>query len=357
MKKIISIVGARPNFIKLTALAPCLKRKFNHIVIHTGQHYDYDLSTQFFGDFKIDSPKYNLEVGSGSHANQTAAIMIAAEKTLIVEKPDLVVVYGDTNSTMAGALAAAKLQIPVAHAEAGDRCGNKDMPEEINRIVTDHLSALLFASSKNSLSNLRKENIKNAYFTGDLMLDATKSIKVSSDNILDFYELKPQEYIYATIHRAENTASIARIKKVLESLNLVGVKVILPLHPRTRKLLQKEKFTPKELINIHFTKPIPYPHSISLIKSAKVVVTDSGGVQKEAFWLRVPCITLRSEIEETEVIKSGWVKLVNPNTNADVLKRIIFTFNKPKKHPAIYGTGNAAKIITQKITEFLKNEK
>lgn len=356
MKKIVSIVGARPNFIKLSALCPLLEKNFNHIIVHTGQHYDYGLSKSLFLELHIKKPNYNLLVRSGTHAAQTATILLRAEKVIKDEKPDLVIVYGDTNSTLGGALVASKLNIPVAHVEAGERCGNLTVAEEVNRIVVDHISDLLFASSQEGLKNLKKENLENAFFTGDLMIDSAKQTHINANQILKTFNLNNKKYLYATLHRAENTTGPEVIKMIINILNDIGYKIILSLHPRTAKVLKDTKISTADFQNIIFVKPQPYKNSLALIKSAKFVITDSGGIQKEAFHFKTPCVVLRGEIEQKELVKSGWTYLVNPRKDLNYLKNIIEKFSPPNSHPNFYGRGTASKVIIGLIKSYFKHE-
>lgn len=320
--KIISVVGARPQFIKI---APLIKawdkhnleyrtQKIKHILVHTGQHYDLEMSHLFFQELSIPAPDYNLGVGSGSHSYQVGNMLINLEEVLLKEKPDVVLVYGDTNSTLAGALAAAKLQIPVGHIEAGLRSFNRKMPEEINRVLTDHISNYLFCPTKTAVSNLRKEGItKGVYLVGDVMYEIfAKSLSLLKDRgILSKLGLNSKEYFLLTIHRGENTDNARNLRSILTALRQIKERVVFPVHPRTRKVLKKLKwFSPRKFKNISFINPLSYFDMLTLEKNAKKILTDSGGVQKEAYWLKVPCITLRDETEWVETVKGGWNVLV-----------------------------------------------
>jgi len=316
---IVSIVGARPQFIKLAPLSKVLREEgFKETIVHTGQHYDDNMSDIFFKELEISEPDYNLGIGSGSHGEQTGKMLIAIEEVLMKRKPDLVIVYGDTNSTLAGALASSKLHIKLAHVEAGLRSFNKMMPEEINRIVTDHLSDILFCPTETAVKNLEKEGItKGVYLVGDIMFDALMYFSRMSEEkskILQNLKLNPKEYYLLTIHRAENTDNYDRLKNILLAIAQFRRKAVFPIHPRTRSRIKEfnlGNYLDNE--NILLIDPVGYLDMISLEKNAFAIFTDSGGVQKEAFWLRVPCITLRDETEWIETVKYGWNTLVGAN--------------------------------------------
>ena len=353
--KILIVVGARPNFVKVSPLLEEIKkyRQIKPILVHTGQHYDFEMSQVFFQDLKIPKPDYNLGVGSGSHAYQTAEIMKRLEPVILKEKPDLVIVVGDVNSTLAGALTAAKLHIPVAHIEAGLRSYDKFMPEEINRLLTDHISQLLFCPTKTAVENLKKEGIKKGiYNVGDIMYDIFKSkIKNQKSKILQKLELKPKSYLLLTIHRPSNVDNLENLKNILEAIKESNEKIIFPAHPRTKKQLKKLKLK-IENWKLKIIAPQGYVDMLCLEKNTKKILTDSGGVQKEAYWSRIPCLTLRKETEWVETVKSGWNKLVNRNKNK-IIQTINF-FQPQKKQPQYFGSGKASQKILQILYKYGK---
>lgn len=379
--KIVNVVGARPQFIKLAPILKAIEKhnrnskdKFvKEILIHTGQHYDYEMSGVFFDKLGLKSPDYHLGVGSGTHGSQTGRMLEEIETVLIEEKPDLVIVYGDTNSTLAGALAAAKLHIPVAHVEAGLRSFNREMPEEINRILTDHVSDFLFCPTETAVENLRKEGFFNiinngkllhnhldlnnlpyqrplAINTGDVMYDAVLiylNLAEKESKILQDLNLKPNNYALATIHRAENTDEPERLKAIFAGLEAIvqnGIPVILPLHPRTHKQASAMKLFSD---GVRVMEPVSYLDMLLLEKNAKVILTDSGGVQKEAFFFSVPCVTLREETEWIEMVETGWNVLVG--CDPERICRTALEAKKGIEPIKPYGEGNAA----QKIISFL----
>lgn len=306
--KIITILGTRPEIIKLSPLIPLLDNEFNHKIIHTGQHYSYNMDKLFFEDLKLRDCDYTLNIGSASHAQQTGMMMKEIEMVLLKEKPDLVLVQGDTNSTLAGALTASKLQIKVAHIEAGCRSFDKQMPEEINRILVDHCANLLFATDENAYHNLLREGIskENIYLVGNTSVDAClRAINLFKRDKLD-KKFEKQDYVLVTIHRQENT-SLNKLKKIINSLNMISkrIKVIFPVHPRTRKILDKNEFKVNE--NLRLTDPLGYKDFIGLLGNCRFVMTDSGGIQEEAAILNVPCLILRDNTE--------WINLVNVGKN------------------------------------------
>lgn len=338
---IASVVGARPQFIKAAPINRAFTRYgIKNSLIHTGQHFDENMSDIFFKQLEIDEPTHNLNIHGGPHGDMTARMLSAIENILTNSKPDALLVYGDTNSTLAGSLAASKLNIPVFHVEAGLRSFNKTMPEEINRVLTDHVSALLFTPTKTAVHNLEKEGItKGVIQVGDVMYDsclhAQQSIKKPE---YDF------PYALMTLHRQSTTENIDTLKKSVEYANSVAeqnnLKIIFPIHPRTKKLYEQANIQTNRIIT---REPVGYFETQSLLKFANLVLTDSGGLQKEAYFHHTPCITLRSETEWTETIDSGWNKLW---TSAD--------WKNPRTEITDYGTGNAAELITQSIIDYFK---
>ena len=351
MLKICSVIGARPQFIKASPLSSALKDNFHEIMINTGQHYDHEMSATFFEELSLPEPNYNLEIGSGKHGEQTAAMLSSMEEIFIKENPDAVMVYGDTNSTIAGALAAAKLHIPVIHVEAGLRSYNKRMPEEINRIVTDHVSDFLFVPSETSKKNLLKEGIiKGVHVVGDIMYDSILMHGPRArekSNILSKLKIKNENYYLATIHRAENTDTESRLQSIFESFSKIKATLILPLHPRTKKYINKYSLIPAD--NIKIIDPVGYLDMLRLMQQSSAVLTDSGGVQKEAYYLKVPCITLRSETEWIETVEVGWNKVVDADP-AEILKAVNNSEKvKERSHTELYGDGDTAKQIVDTL--------
>lgn len=357
--KIVSVVGARPQFIKVKPIIDELRKKrIKHLLIHTGQHYDYQMSKVFFDELKIPKPDYNLGVGSHSHGKQTASMLERIEKVLFKEKPDLVVVYGDTNSTLAGALAAAKLNLPVAHIEAGLRSFRKDMPEEINRVLTDHISTLLFCPTHNALQNLRKEGMtKGLFFVGDVMLDVFKAeIMKIGQGIVKKLKLSCKGYILLTIHRQENTNDPKNLIAMLHSLEQCGKKIIFPIHPRTNSILLKfPGFNKSKFNNLLFIKPVSYTEMLGLESNAGLILTDSGGVQKEAYFLKTPCLTLRRETEWIETLSNGWNKSIG--FEPKWIRRRLESYKQPFSQKQFFGGGQAAKKIVRIIGQYFRRGK
>ncbi len=311
--------------------------------MHTGQHYDYEMSGVFFDGLELPQPDTNLGVGSGSHGSQTGAMLKSIEDVLLAELPDYVLIYGDTNSTLAGALAASKLSIPVAHVEAGLRSFNRRMPEEINRVVADHLSDLLLCPSDTAVTNLAAEGIsQNVHLVGDVMLDVLNWTKRQTDvdrsAILDRFGLRRQAYLLATVHRSENTDDVARLAGILNAFNSIDEPVVFPVHPRARKIIAEMGFRPEP--HVHLIDPMGYLDMVVLVGSARLVLTDSGGLQKEAYWLSVPCLTLRNETEWVETVEAEWNLLVGSDSKQII--DAVHSFAPPDSHPALYGDGAAA---------------
>jgi UDP-GlcNAc3NAcA epimerase len=348
MIKLLTVVGARPQFIKAAAVSQALNNCSNiqEVLLHTGQHFDYEMSEIFFQELNIPRAKYNLNIGSMLHGAMTGKMLEEIEKILLIEKPDAVLVYGDTNSTLAGSLAAAKLHIPICHIEAGLRSFNRKMPEEINRIMTDHLSHLLFCPTRISIMNLKNEGVTQGVFhVGDVMYDMALKIAPivqRRSSILEKYSLKEKKYAFATVHRAENTDSSERLNKIIcyliEESARQQLKVILPLHPRLKKLLNKYELNFGSII---VCNPIGYLDTQSLLQNAVLIFTDSGGIQKEAYFHGVPCVTLRNETEWTETIQAGWNRLWR-----DPL------YITPRVPIEEYGGGMSAEQIKEKILQF-----
>jgi len=363
--KIVTIIGARPQFIKAATISRAIaahnrltpeSSPLTEVIIHTGQHYDDNMSAIFFRQLEIPEPNYNLNIGSCYHGVQTGRMMIAIEDVLLKENPDWILIYGDTNSTLAGALAAAKLHIRIAHVEAGLRSYNRLMPEEINRIVADQLSNLLFCPSQVAVSNLAAEGIINGVtVTGDVMADALQfaALKAATQSdILPRLGLQPKGYLLATVHRAENTDDHDRLGNIMHALSKLAESevVVLPLHPRTKKILEDTSpsllaFSPSRL---QLIDPVGYFDIIALEKSASKILTDSGGMQKEAYWLKVPCITLRDATEWIETVESGWNIL--GGANCDRISEAVRSLKVPFAHPVLYGDGKAAEKIVSTIS-------
>jgi UDP-N-acetylglucosamine 2-epimerase len=344
--KVASIVGARPQFIKMAMLDKQLKNnpEIKEIIIHTGQHYDKNMSKDFFDELDIPEPDYYLGVVSDTQGKQTAMMMERIEKVLSEEKPDWVLVYGDTNSTLAGVLTAAKLHLKTAHIEAGLRSYNSEMPEEINRIVTDHISDMLFVPTENAMKILKSEGLeKKSYLVGDVMYDSILHYINVAEKKYKLSDIVPYaEYYLATIHRQENTDDINNLKQIFEAFGLLDLPVIIPVHPRTRKYLKDIKIQQ----NVKIIDPTGYLKMLILIKNAIKVLTDSGGVQKEAYFLKKPCITLRKETEWIETLENGWNFTVGIDTKL-ILEKVKDT--KTGFQKKYFGDGNAASKIVEAI--------
>ena len=374
MIKFITIIGARPQIIKAAAISRAIKNKFSkeitEIIVHTGQHYDQNMSEVFFQELDIPKPNYNLKVGSGKHGVQTADMIKGIEHILEIEAPEYIILYGDTNSTLAGAIAASKINVPIVHVEAGLRSFNKNMPEEINRILCDQVSSLLFSPTKTGYINLLNEGFKDnkmpftfnnpgVFHCGDIMYDNSLYFADKADKnskILKNLSLKDKPFILATIHRNQNTDDVNRLQVIFDSLLKVvkenNIDIVLPIHPRTRKMLinlNKKSFSEIENNNhIQIIDPVPFLDMISLEKSASLIITDSGGVQKEAYFFKKPCVILRPETEWVEVIESGVGVLADANEEK-ILGSVKKFLNNQFSYPPIFGDGKAAEFICSTI--------
>ena len=353
--KIVTIIGARPQFIKASILSLEFSKDqlIQEVIIHTGQHFDHNMSQIFFEEMLIPPPRYNLGVQNLSHGAMTGRQLEKVEEILLKEKPDFVLVYGDTNSTLAGALAAVKIHIPIIHVESGLRSFNRKMPEEINRLLTDHISSILFVPSKVSLNNLIREGIdrKKIFNVGDIMFDSTLYFSKKADHtskILDQLGIQKRNYILTTIHRPENTDSSIKLKNIFDALSSLDTQVIIPIHPRTKGKLAEYKCNIGK--NIKLIDPVGFFDMIILEKNASKIATDSGGIQKEAFFHGVPCITMREQTEWVELLDIG-VNILTGSSNFDNLKKALNSDLKHFEPNNIYGSGNTA----NKIRKILKS--
>jgi len=353
---IISVVGARPQFIKAAPVCRALRAAHDEVLVHSGQHYDYEMSDVFFDQLGIPKPDYNLAVGSGSHARQTGEMMPMLEALFEEKRPDAVLVYGDTNTTLAGGLAAAKIGVPVAHVEAGLRSFNRTMPEEINRIVVDHVSDVLLCPTRASVANLRAEGITNGvHLVGDVMLDTARFFAehVDASETLDAFGVVEGEFFFATVHRAGNADSESRLKAIIEAFSRLELPVLWAVHPRTHANL--ERFGLLERVeaqsNIKAVPPVSYIETVSLLRSAAGLLTDSGGMQKEAYFFGIPCVTLREETEWVETVELGWNRLAGADTARIV--EAASAMSVPAQHPDVYGDGRAAEAIVSALETHL----
>jgi UDP-GlcNAc3NAcA epimerase len=350
---VVTIVGARPQFIKAAVLSRVIGNLHDvtESIVHTGQHYDARMSDIFFDELELPRPQHTLHVGSGTHARQTGEMMIAIEQLLMEEAPDAVLVYGDTNSTIAGSLTAAKLGIPVAHIEAGLRSFDRSMPEEINRCVTDHLSTWHFCPTEVAANNLQREGIvQNVSIVGDVMYDALLyySREAAGGNVLGEIGVDQNAYALCTIHRAGNTDDSDRFRAIWQAISSLAIvlPVVLPLHPRTLKVINNLDLSIPQ--GVHVVEPVGYLEMLELERNSRLILTDSGGVQKEAYMQRVPCLTMRENTEWTETIDSGWNRLVGSDPQqlmaaaADILRS-----GPPESHPELYGDGHAGEKVMQ----------
>jgi len=341
--QILSVVGNRPQFIKSAPLSLALRNRTEEIVLHTGQHYDHELSQVFFDELGLEPPKHRLEAGSGSHAEQTARMLPGIEAAVVEEKPDLVLVYGDTNSTLAGALAASKLRVPVAHVEAGLRSFDRTMPEELNRVLVDRVSTLLFAPSDIAVANLTDEGItEGVHEVGDVMLDANLRLAPIARKRSEALELAGVEagaYALVTVHREANTREPA-LGRIVEALNALEEPVVFPLHPRTAAAIESQRL--RLAGHVHPRPPAGYLDFAALASQARVILTDSGGVQKEAYWYGVPCVTLRENTEWVETVEGGWNRLAG--TDPAAIAQAVAEAAPRNTHPPLYGDGHAADL-------------
>ncbi len=344
----MTVVGARPQFVKASPLSRELRRRHSEVLVHTGQHYDHGMSALFFEELGLPAPDYHLGVGSGPHGAQTGAMLAALEAVLEKERPAAVVVYGDTNSTLAGALAAAKLGIPIAHVEAGLRSFNRAMPEEVNRVVTDHLSQWLFAPSDHAAGQLAREGITaGVHVVGDIMVDALELHReraAARTRVLDELGLVVHGYYLATVHRAENTDDPNRLWGIFTALGRLERPVVIPIHPRTRESVATLALPMAE--NLRVVEPQGYLDMLALQAHAACVLTDSGGIQKEAYWLRVPCVTLRNETEWVETVATGWNVLAGTDPDR-IVAAVRSSPGGGREHPPLYGGGTAAREIVE----------
>jgi len=350
--KIIHIVGARPQFIKAAMVSRAWNSFDGEYLLHTGQHYSVKMSRLFFDELNLRKPDVNLEVGSGSHAEQTSKMLMGIDQYLEDIQPDHVIIYGDTNSTLAGALAVSKREIPFSHVEAGLRSYNRSMPEEINRIVSDHLSNLLFCPTEQAVRNLSTEGVKeNVHLVGDVMADALFSFKKIANNqsrILELLNLQPKKYVLATAHRGENVDDKKNLSQIIDGLRGIDQVIILPLHPRTKKMVDIFNLSFPE--NVRVVDPVGYLDMLVLEENAECILTDSGGIQKEAYLLGVRCITMREETEWVETVDAGWNFLAG--ANHEKIKNSFYDFYPGENRPQIYGSGDAADKIVQVIKSF-----
>ena len=347
----LTVVGARPEFVQTAPLAREIAARpgIEGGLIHTGQHYDYEMSELFFSQLELPEPLYHLGVGSASHGVQTGAMLAELDRVYMAEQPDVVITHGDTNSTLAAALSAAKLGISVAHVEAGLRSWNRAMPEELNRVVTDHIADLLFCPGETAAANLRSEGITDGVFiVGDLMQDSLHWTlrSVDRDATLSSHGLRPGEYFFATIHRAENTDDQDRLAAILAGLEKVAklYPVVLPAHPRTRPKI-RDLGVPA---GVRVIDPVGHPEAMALVHDAAAVITDSGGLQKEVYWLETPCVTIRTETEWVETVAVGWNRLADADPIAIELAVKTAVEEQPP-HPNLYGDGHAARRIVDRL--------
>jgi len=348
--KVLTVVGARPQFIKAAPVSEVLRRKHEEFLVHTGQHYDEAMSDLFFRQLHIPAPDINLGVGSGTHGEQTGAMLPGIESVALAQKPDCVMVYGDTNSTLAGALVGAKLHIPVVHVEAGLRSYDRRMPEEVNRVVADHLAALLLCPTQSAVANLAREGVTDGVrMVGDVMFDAFRQnleVAKRSTGILPKLGVASGEYALLTLHRAENVDQLEVLARVMRGVNDSDRRVVFPVHPRTRKALAGAGIGPAP--NVHLIDPVGYLEMLVLEENAEVIVTDSGGVQKEAYFAGRPCITLRDRTEWTETVAAGWNILVG--TDPAAISSAMRDFRPHGERPELFGDGHASERVVEALS-------
>ncbi len=351
---VLSIIGNRPQYIKAAVVSRSVRAVADEVLLDTGQHYDYELAGVFFDELDLPRPDIELGVGSDTHARQTAAMLKGVAEAIAAVSPRLVLVYGDTNSTLAGALAAAKLNVPVAHVEAGLRSFDRRMPEEVNRVLTDHLSSLLLCPTDTAVRNLAREGIvAGVVNTGDVMLDlATATLTDERERaVLLRFDVKPGGYILATAHRQSNTDDVAHLEAILTALGGRTETVVFPAHPRTVASIDRNGLGDLVAPNIVLTGPVGYVESLALVKNARVVATDSGGMQKEAYFFGVPCVTMRDTSEWVETLESGWNVLVG--ADAEALAAALADPPRGAQRPAFYGQGDAGKHVAIALRQFL----
>ena len=358
MKKILTVLGARPQFIKASVVSHAIAQTdtLSEVIVHTGQHFDANMSDVFFEELGIAKPDYFLDIHGGTHGEMTARMLAEVEKVLLKENPDVLMVYGDTNSTLAGALAAAKLHIPVAHVEAGLRSFNMNMPEEINRVLTDRISHWLFTPTQTAADHLRREGFATEQIipVGDVMYDVAlhhgARVQIGT-GLMAHLGLHEKSYVLATVHRAENTDNPQRLKSIVDALITISktLPVVWPLHPRTRAVLQQSGLLDKLTKSVHLINPVGYLDMVQLEKFSALIATDSGGVQKEAFFYRVPCVTLRDETEWVELVDAGWNQLAPPVDVHSVVQTIQGALGSQGCEVEPYGLGDAAERIARTL--------
>lgn len=349
--RIVSVVGARPQFIKAAPVCRALRARHEEILVHSGQHFDHEMSDVFFDELQIPKPDYNLGVGGGGHGRMTGEMLGQLEELFLETGPDWVLVYGDTNTTLAAALAAAKLNINVAHVEAGLRSFNRTMPEEVNRVLADHVSALLLCPTNAAVANLAAEGISaGVELVGDVMLDTARLVaeRVAEEDVLAAHGLAHGGYYLATVHRAATSDAPARLAEVLRAFEALDRPVVFAVHPRTRKNMEAAGLVPGSSTNVRLVPPIPYLEASALLRGAHKLLTDSGGMQKEAYFFGVPCVTLREETEWVETVELGWNQLVGTAEEA-IVSAALAQFDRSRERPEVYGDGHAAEKVARAL--------